>query len=109
MNTKKENYAQFSEAPDRIDGSVHNTVIARLGTAFDYREMKPVDAIEFAFTVEPHGNMRSMLVADMAAATALRDQLTEILKEYALIPPIQPGNDDIAPGMPTSGHDRFSA
>ena len=105
----EENYVRFSKDPTRIDGSVHNTVSARLGSAFNYRAMESLDAVEMAFTVEPYGNIRSILVVDMDAAKALRDQLDEILKEHALIPPIQSGNDDIAPGMPTSARDRFSA
>jgi hypothetical protein len=108
----EENYARFSNDPARIDGSVHNTVSARLGTAFNYSAMEPMDAIEIAFANEPHGNMRSVLVADMAAAKALRDQLDQILKEHALIPPVQVAaipEDEERPGMPTSRHDRFQS
>lgn len=82
MNQKEENYQRFSKGPDRIDGSVHNRVVARLGTAFDYGEMEPLDVVEMAFTVEPHGNIRSMMVVDMAAAKSLRDQLDAAIKEH---------------------------
>jgi hypothetical protein len=108
-NQAEANYAQFSRDPSRIDGAVHNTVTARLGTAFDYNAGEPLDAVEIAFVQEPYGNVRSILVADLAAAKGLRDQLDQILKEHALIPPTQVDSLGTAPGMPTSSNDRFNA
>lgn len=78
----EQNYARYSARPDRIDGAVHNTVTARLGIAFNYSAMEAIDAIEIAFANEPHGNMRSILVADIAAAKALRDRLDAGLNEH---------------------------
>ena len=78
----EQNYAKFSTAPDRIDGAVHNTTTARLGVAFNYSAMEQMDAVEIAFANEPHGNMRSIMVVDMAAAKALRDRLDAALKEH---------------------------
>lgn len=75
----KENYRRFSNSPDRIDGAVHNMVSVRRGVAFDYRVMKLMDAVEIGFTVEPHGNMRSVMVVDIAAAKALLDALDAVL------------------------------
>ena len=66
----EENYARFSANPDRIDGAVHNTATARLGVGFNYSAMEQIDAVEIAFANEPHGNMRSVMVVDMAAAKA---------------------------------------
>jgi len=82
MNHQEENYARFCKDPDRIDGAVHNTATARLGVAFNYSAMEPLDAVEIAFTTEPHGNIRSIMVVDMAAAKALRDRLDAALKEH---------------------------
>jgi len=78
----EQNYARFSASPDRIDGAVQNTVTARLGVAFNYSAMEQIDAVEVAFANEPHGNMRSVMVVDMAAAKALRDRLDAALKEH---------------------------
>jgi len=78
----EQNYAKFSAASDRIDGAVHNTTTARLGVAFNYSAMEQIDAVEIAFANEPHGNMRSIMVVDMAAAKALRDRLDAALKEH---------------------------
>ena len=78
----EQNYAKFSAALDRIDGAVHNTTTARLGVAFNYSAMEQIDAVEIAFANEPHGNMRSIMVIDMAAAKALRDRLDAVLKEH---------------------------
>ena len=39
----EQNYARFSVNPDRIDGAVHNTATARLGVAFNYSAMEPVE------------------------------------------------------------------
>ena len=78
----EQNYAKFRTAPDRIDGAVHNTATARLGIAFNYSAMEQIDAVEIAFANEPHGNMRSIMVVDMAAAKALRDRLDAALKEH---------------------------
>jgi len=82
VNQKEENYAKFSNDPDRIDGAVHNTTTARIGVAFNYSAMEPLDAVEIAFSNEPHGNMRSIMVVDMAAAKALRDCLDAALREH---------------------------
>jgi|GEM_PF-6096019 len=76
-------YTQWSNSSTRIDGAVHNTVIARRGLTFNYRTEQPFEAVEISFANEPYGNMRSILVADMAAARALRDQLNRILGEQA--------------------------
>lgn len=78
----EQNYARYSASPDRIDGAVHNTVTARLGVAFNYSAMEEIDAVEIAFANEPHGNMRSIMVADIAAAKSLRDRLDAALKEH---------------------------
>ena len=78
MNTDP-NYARFSATPDRIDGAIHNTATALRGVAFNYSAKEQIDAVEIAFANEPHGNMRSILVVDMEAARALRDQLDAIL------------------------------
>ena len=76
------NYASFNLSPDRIDGSLHNTAKARLGVGFNYSAMELLPAIEIAVSNEPYGNMRSLLVVDMEAAKALRDQLDAALKEH---------------------------
>lgn len=73
------NYARYSANPNRISGTVHNSVIARSGPAFNYSTMEEIDAVEISFVNEPYGNMRSILVADLAAARTLRDQLDAIL------------------------------
>jgi hypothetical protein len=78
----QDNYARFSTNPDRIDGAIHNTAAARLGVGFNYSAMEEIDVIEIAFANEPHGNMRSILVVDMNAATALRDRLNALLHEH---------------------------
>jgi alkyl hydroperoxide reductase subunit AhpC len=75
----EQNYAKFSASPDRIDGSIHNTTTARLGVAFNYNAMEQVDAVEIAFTIEPHGNMRSIMVVDINAARSLRNMLDVVL------------------------------
>jgi hypothetical protein len=79
----EQNYARFSVNPDRIDGAVHNTATARLGVGFNYNAMEQIDAVEIAFANEPHGNVRSVMVVDMAAAKALRDRLDAVLAEQA--------------------------
>lgn len=76
---KEENYTRFSRNPARIDGAIHNRAVARLGVGFDNNLGDAVDAVEIAFTAEPHGNIRSMMVIDMATAKALRDQLDAII------------------------------
>jgi hypothetical protein len=78
----QDNDARFSANPDRIEGAIHNTATARLGVAFNFSAMEPVDAIEIAFANEPHGNMRSIMVVDMTAARALRDRLNAIIHEH---------------------------
>ena len=78
----EQNYAKFSTVPYRIDGAVHNTATARLGVAFNYSAMEQIDAVEIDFANEPHGNMRSIMVVDMAAAKALRDRLDAVIKEH---------------------------
>jgi len=78
MNAEQ-NYARFSANVERIDGAIHNTATARLGVGFNYSAMEPVAAIEIAFANEPHGNMRSIMGVDMAAAKALRNRLNELL------------------------------
>jgi len=77
---KNEAYDAYSNRTDRISGAIHNTVTATAGTGFDYGEYEPLAVVEVAFTVEPHGNMRSLMVMDLPAAKALRDQLNAILK-----------------------------
>ena len=83
MSTLDNNYAAFRASPDCIDGAIHNTAVARAGRAFDWRMQQSVPAIEIAFANEPHGNMRSVMVVDLQAAKALRDQLDAILAEKA--------------------------
>jgi len=78
----EDNYAAFSKNPDRIEGAIHNTATVRLGVAFNFQAMEPVDAIEIAFANEPHGNMRSILVADMNATRVLRDRLNALIHEH---------------------------
>jgi len=78
----QQNYAKFSQDPDCIHGAVHNTATARLGVAFNYSAMEPVDAVEIAFNNEPIGTTRYLMVVDMAAAKALRDRLDAALKEH---------------------------
>jgi hypothetical protein len=78
----QDNDARFSANPDRIEGAIHNTATDRLGVAFNFSAMEPVDAIEIAFANEPHGNMRSIMVVDMTAARALRDRLNAIIHEH---------------------------
>lgn len=80
--SNEENYASFSKNPDRIEGSIHNTATVRLGIGFNFQAMEPVAAIELAFTNEPHGNMRSILVVDMSAARKLRDRLNALIHEH---------------------------
>ena len=78
----EQNYAKFNAAPDRIDGAIHNTATARIGVAFNYSAMEQIDAVEIAFTNEPHGNMRSIMVVDMNTARALRDKLNALIYEH---------------------------
>lgn len=78
----EQNYVRFSKNADRIDGAVHNTVSARLGVAFNYSAMEEIGAVEFAFTNEPHGNIRSIMVVDLNAARALRDRLNALIHEH---------------------------
>lgn len=77
--THEENYARFASNPKRIDGAVNNTAKARLGAAFNYSAGEQIDAVEMAFASEPHGNMRTIMVVDMAAARSLRDQLNTLM------------------------------
>ena len=77
----EQNYAKFSKDPDRIDGAVHNTANARQGIAFNYSAMELMDAVEIAFNNEPIGTTRYLMVVDMAAAKALRDQLDAAIKK----------------------------
>ena len=53
----EQNYAKFNAVPDRIDGAIHNTATTRLGVAFNYSAMEQIDAVEIAFTNEPHGKV----------------------------------------------------
>ncbi|XHR27633.1 MAG: hypothetical protein ACFUZC_17035 [Chthoniobacteraceae bacterium] len=78
----EQNFARFTEQQDRIEGSIHNTVNARLGTAFNFLSMEETDAVEIAFANEPHGNMRSILVVDLNAARTLRDRLNALIHEH---------------------------
>lgn len=83
MNTQhEENYARFAARPDRIDGALNNTAKARLGPAFNYGIHDEVPSVEIAFSNEPHGNVRSIMVVDMAAARSLRDQLNALIYEH---------------------------
>ena len=77
--TLNENYAKFRANPNRIDGAIQNTAVARAGAAFSWSAMQAVPAVEIAFNNEPLGTTRYLMVVDMEAAKALRDSLKEIL------------------------------
>ena len=44
--------------------------------------MEETDAVEIAFSKEPHGNMRTILAVDLNAARALRDRLNTLIHEH---------------------------
>jgi len=82
-NPLDDNYAVFRANPDCIDGAIQNTTVARAGRAFDWKMQQSVHAVEIAFNNEPIGTTRYLMVIDMAAAKALRDQLDAILSKQS--------------------------
>ncbi len=82
MNTNthyKSQYTKFTNDPTRIDGAVQNCALVRKGHAYDYNNEQILDAVELAFSSEPHGNMRTLVTLDLATAKALRDQLNALV------------------------------